>query len=81
MRPTLLIVAVGIIAGAFAGMVFHTHALSPVRHPAPNEKWVDANHLKVLSRGNWQDVELMPLADHLCHGRQPMFQRYCADPS
>jgi hypothetical protein len=44
------------------------------------EKWVDANHLQVLSRGRWQDVELMPLADHLCQSGQPLFERYCTDP-
>jgi hypothetical protein len=48
-------------------------------HPA-TEKWVDANHLQVLSRGRWQEVDLMPLADHLCQSGQPLFERYCTDP-
>ena len=45
-----------------------------------SEKWLDANHMQVQIHGRWEDVQLMPLADHLCRSGQPLFQRYCDDP-
>lgn len=53
----------------------------PTRLSHADERWVDANHVRIQVKGKWQEVMLMPLADHLCQSGQPLFERYCNDPS
>lgn len=43
------------------------------------EQWVNANLVRVYVNGRWEDVPLMPLADHLCRGDNAMFRKYCHD--
>jgi len=52
---------------------------APTRTARSQERWVDANHVRVNVNGDWVDLELEPLADHLCASRHPLFRRYCID--
>ena len=45
--------------------------------PAIAERWVNANLVQIRVDGNWKDVHLMPLADHLCAGKNPHYRQYC----
>ena len=42
-----------------------------------SEQWVNPNLVRIYYQGKWQDVPLVPLADHLCEANHPMFRRYC----
>lgn len=78
MKFALLILAtlVGMIS---SGVLFGT--ARQTRPSSAVEKWVDANHMLINIKGQWEDVRLIPLADHLCRSGQPLFQRYCDDPA
>ena len=42
-----------------------------------SERWINANHVQVEVGGRWQDVQMVPLADHLCLSDDPIYSRYC----
>jgi hypothetical protein len=64
-----------------AGLVFlgvFTDAKSAITlRSSIEEQWVNANHVRVKVNKQWQEIQLMPLADHLCQSGQPLFERYC----
>ena len=43
------------------------------------EEWVNANLMRVHVDGKWQEVPLVPLADHLCRNPHRLFQKHCGD--
>ncbi|MEZ4270239.1 MAG: hypothetical protein R3C68_02015 [Myxococcota bacterium] len=45
------------------------------------EQWVNPNHLRLHINGRWEDVPLVPLADHLCKSGHRMFRKYCQESS
>lgn len=45
------------------------------------EQWVNANHLRIRVNGKWEDIPLVPLADHLCKSGHRMFRKYCVGTS
>jgi hypothetical protein len=72
MKFGLLILAtlIGMISsGVLLGSGRHSRSVSAA------EKWVDANHMLIQVKGHWEDVRLIPLADHLCRSGQPLFER------
>ncbi len=40
---------------------------------------VDANLVRIYANGHWEELPLMPLADHLCQGSHRFFEKYCPD--
>jgi hypothetical protein len=40
---------------------------------------VNANLMRVRVAGQWEELPLMPLADHLCRSNNRLFDRYCGD--
>ncbi len=73
-RVFSLVVLVGLLSGGFLVL----EELEAGR--APNdviEQRVNANLLRVRVDGRWQDVPLVPLADHLCKSGDAHYQRYC----
>ena len=66
----------GLMSGALLA-VGETGAGTP-----PNdltEEWVNANLLRVRVGGKWEEVPMIPLADHLCESGRSLFKRYCTD--
>jgi len=55
---------------AFSGIA-HGFSLGVV------ETRVNANFMRVRVGATWQDVPLMPLAEHACQSGDSTFQRYC----
>lgn len=41
------------------------------------EERIDANLLRVKVHGEWEELPLMPLAEHLCEGEDPFYEQYC----
>ena len=41
------------------------------------EQRVNANLLRVKVNGEWHDVPMVELSEHLCESEHPMFRRYC----
>ena len=80
MKQRLFILLAGITAAA--ALAF-TAGLLPSfgmgKASAKSLQWVNANQLRVHVNGRWQDVPMVPLADHLCETRHPMYMRYCDD--
>ena len=46
--------------------------------PGAHEQWVHADLLRVKVFGQWHDVPLVPLADHLCSSDYELFRKHCA---
>lgn len=40
---------------------------------------VHANLVRVQVNGQWEELPLMPLADHLCRSNNRLFDKYCGD--
>lgn len=73
---TLLMGAVlGLTAGGFIAAV-GTNATA-ARGNDLEERWVNANLVELKVGGNWEEVHLMPLADHLCQSRNEHYEQYC----
>ncbi|OGQ88258.1 MAG: hypothetical protein A2289_22850 [Deltaproteobacteria bacterium RIFOXYA12_FULL_58_15] len=67
---------VGLLSGGFL-LLDETDAGSP-----PDDivvEMVHANLLRVRVAGVWQQVPLMPLADHLCQSDSRLFDKYCGE--
>ena len=62
-----------------AGLVGAVYALgSNVSHDGGvQEKWINANLMRVNLGDGWQDVPLVPLAEHQCEGNNPLFRKHC----
>ena len=43
------------------------------------EERVNANLMRIRVNGEWEDVPMVPLADHLCQSQRRLFERYCTD--
>jgi hypothetical protein len=50
---------------------------SAARSDGISERWINANLVQVEINGSWQDVPMVPLADHACQSDDPMYSRYC----
>lgn len=42
-------------------------------------KQINANLMRVRVAGQWEELPLMPLADHLCRSNNRLFHRYCGE--
>jgi hypothetical protein len=62
-----------------AGMLLSNELVASSPRDQVAEKWVNANLLRVQVNGRWEEVPMVPLADHLCQSRNRMFRRYCTD--
>ena len=70
------VAAAGLLAGGLL-LVSETGAGTPPDDLA--EEWVNANLLRVRISGKWEEVPMIPLADHLCQSGRNLFERYCSD--
>ena len=61
----------------FAGLALVGQRGAAARDQQIAERWIDANFLQIEINGKWEDIRLVPLADHLCKGNHPLFEKYC----
>jgi hypothetical protein len=76
MKPRFL--ALLAFAGVVSGGFLVLEEISA--HVRPNqivEQRVNANLLRVRVRDHWEELPLMPLADHACQSGDSHFERYC----
>jgi hypothetical protein len=67
-----------VVFGALTLLAHFTDAKSAIRTShAIEEQWINANRVKVRINKQWQDFQLMPLADHVCQSGHPLFEKYC----
>lgn len=69
-----LFVVVGLVS---AGLFLLPPGISTSEDSGLSERWLSVNHLQLQVDGEWEDVKLMPLADHLCRSNDPIYTRYC----
>ena len=78
MKNTLFVLLAlgGLLSGGFL-LLEETDASAP-----PNEiveEWVNANLVRIRINERWEEIPLIPLADHLCRSNNQLFRRHCAD--
>jgi hypothetical protein len=72
-RHVLALIAVG---GLLSGGFLLTDEIS-ASSQSPSERRVNANLMQVKVAGRWEELPLMPLAEHACDNGDAHMQRYC----
>lgn len=75
MKPRLI--ALLSFAGLASGGFLVLEELGARSESAPVEQRVNANMLRVRVHHRWEDVPMVPLADHLCRSDDARFRPYC----
>ena len=65
------------VVGLLSGASFFLPGTTSASGHDITERWLGVNHLQLLVDGEWEDVKLIPLAEHMCQTDDPIYRRYC----
>lgn len=74
-----LVVLISLLAALTGGFFLLEESDAGPKPGAVAEQWIHANLMRVRVNGKWQDVPMVPLADHLCRSGNELFKRHCSD--
>ena len=70
-----LIISVFLVSGTLLAMAGQADGIFSASDS--DMQWVDVNHVRVLHKGEWQEVPLMPLSEKTCSEGGATYRRYC----
>jgi len=74
-----LVVTISLLAALTGGFFLLDETDAGAKPNAVAEQWVNANLIRVRVNGKWEDVPMVPLADHLCQSGNELFKKHCSD--